>query len=248
MTLLDTADMYGPFTNEELVGKAIRRPARRGRLATKFGIVRRRRTASWIGINGRPEYVRAGLRRLAPAARRSTHRPLLPAPRRSARRRSRRPVGAMAELVRQGKVRYLGLSEAAPATIRRAHAVHPISALQYRVLALEPRPRGRGPPRCRELGIGFVAVQPARPRLPHRPFKRGDDLRRTTSASTHPALPGREPAAEPGARRPRQRDRERRRTRRRRSSRSPGSSPRATTSCRSPGRSASVPRGERARR
>src|SRR5258708_23363581 len=127
VNFLDTADMYGPFTNELLVGKAIKGRRDQVVLATKFGN-ERREDGSFVGINGRPEYVRAAcdgsLRRLGVdyIDLYYQHRvdPTVPI---------EETVGAMAELVQQGKVRYLGLSEAAPATIRRAHAVHPITAL-----------------------------------------------------------------------------------------------------------------------
>src|SRR5947209_1036337 len=127
-TFLDTADMYGPFTNERLVGKAIAGRRDEVQLATKFGN-ERREDGTWVGINGRAEYVHeacdASLERLGVDVidlyyqhRVDTDTPI------------EETVGAMAELVSAGKVRYLGLSEAAPATIRRAHAVHPITALQ----------------------------------------------------------------------------------------------------------------------
>jgi aryl-alcohol dehydrogenase-like predicted oxidoreductase len=155
---LDTADMYGPFKNERLVGKAI--AARRGevQLATKFGN-ERRPDGSWVGINGRPEYVRAAcdasLERLGVETidlyyqhRVDTSVPI------------EETVGAMAELVRAGKVRYLGLSEAAPATIRRAHAVHPITALQTEYSLWTRDVEDEILPTVRGLGIGFVAYSP----------------------------------------------------------------------------------------
>jgi aryl-alcohol dehydrogenase-like predicted oxidoreductase len=155
---LDTADMYGPHINEELVGRAIADRRDRVVLATKFGILRGD-DGSFQGISGRPEYVRqacdASLRRLGVEQidLYYQHRvdPEVPI---------EETVGAMAELVRQGKVRFLGLSEAAPATIRRAHAVHPISALQteYSLWTRDPEPEIL--PTCRELGIGFVAYSP----------------------------------------------------------------------------------------
>ena len=134
--------------------------ATRSQLATKFGN-ERRPDGSRVGINGRPEYVRAGLRRLAAAARRRPHRPLLPAPRRPDRpdRGDRRRHGR-AGRGRQGPPPR-PLRGRPPQTIRRAHAVHPITALQTRVLAVHPRPRGRDPARrCRELGIGLVPYSP----------------------------------------------------------------------------------------
>jgi aryl-alcohol dehydrogenase-like predicted oxidoreductase len=155
---LDTADMYGPFTNEKLVGDAIRERRAEVILATKFGN-ERRPDGSWIGINGKPEYVRtacaASLKRLGTdyIDLYYQHRvdPAVPI---------EDTVGAMAELVKQGKVRYLGLSEAAPATIRRAHAVHPIAALQTEYSLWSRDPEDEILPTVRELGIGFVAYSP----------------------------------------------------------------------------------------
>jgi aryl-alcohol dehydrogenase-like predicted oxidoreductase len=158
MNFLDTADVYGLGRNEELVGKAIR--DRRGKtiLATKFGNVRGA-DGSWLGVNGKPDYVRscceASLRRLGVEVvdLYYQHRvdPATPV---------EETVGAMADLVRQGKVRYLGLSEAAPATIRRACAVHPIAALQSEYSLWTREPEAEVIPTCRELGIGFVAYSP----------------------------------------------------------------------------------------
>jgi aryl-alcohol dehydrogenase-like predicted oxidoreductase len=158
INFLDTADIYGPFTNEELVGKAIRGRREKVVLATKFGIVRGDDPNS-RAINGRPDYVRAScegsLRRLGVNVidLYYQHRvdPQVPI---------EETVGAMADLVRQGKVRYLGLSEASPLTIRRAHAVHPIAALQteYSLWSREPEDEILGT--VRELGISFVAYSP----------------------------------------------------------------------------------------
>ena len=158
VTFLDTADMYGVGTNEELVGRAIR--GRRGRvvLATKFGNVRGE-DGSFRGVNGRPEYVRraceASLVRLNVEVidLYYQHRvdPATPI---------EETVGAMADLVRAGKVRWLGLSEAAPATIRRAHKVHPIAALQTEYSLWSREPEDEILPTVRELGIGFVPYSP----------------------------------------------------------------------------------------
>ncbi len=158
ITFLDTADMYGPWTNEELVGRAIRE--RRGEvvLATKFGNMRDEKGA-FLGVNGRPEYVRAccegSLKRLGVETidLYYQHRVDRTVP-------IEETVGAMAELVRQGKVRFLGLSEASPATLRRAHAVHPISALQTEYSLWTRDPEDAVLPACRELGVGFVAYSP----------------------------------------------------------------------------------------
>ncbi|HEU0031461.1 MAG TPA: aldo/keto reductase [Kofleriaceae bacterium] len=159
VTLLDTADMYGPHTNEILVGKAIADRRDRVVLATKFGIVRGTDPGQ-RSISGRPEYVRsacdASLRRLGIDVidLYYQHRvdPTTPI---------EDTVGAMAELVRAGKVRYLGLSEAGPETLRRASAVHPITALQteYSLWTRDPEDDGVLQT-CRELGIGFVAYSP----------------------------------------------------------------------------------------
>jgi aryl-alcohol dehydrogenase-like predicted oxidoreductase len=158
VTLLDTADMYGPFTNEILVGKAIRDRRDRAVLATKFGN-QRNPDGSWIGINGRPEYVRsccdASLQRLG-----VDHIDLYYQHRVDTTVPIEETVGAMAELVKRGKVRYLGLSEAAPVTIRRAHAVHPISALQSEYSLWTRDHEVEVLPTVRELGIGFVAYSP----------------------------------------------------------------------------------------
>ena len=159
VNFLDTSDVYGPRTNEELIGRAIR--GRRGAviLATKFGVVRDPNDPMKRGLDGRPEYVRSAcegsLRRLGVETidLYYLHRvdPQTPI---------EDTVGAMAELVRAGKVRYLGLSEAHPRTIRRAHAVHPISALQteYSLWTRDPEQEVLGV--CRELGIGFVPYSP----------------------------------------------------------------------------------------
>lgn len=159
VTLLDTADMYGIGRNEELVGRAIR--GRRGRvfLATKFGIVRDPGDPAVRGVSGRPEYVRAAcdasLRRLGVDTidLYYQHRvdPQTPI---------EETVGAMAELVKAGKVRHLGLSEAGAETIRRAHAVHPITALQTEYSLWTRDPEDGALATCRELGIGFVAYSP----------------------------------------------------------------------------------------
>jgi aryl-alcohol dehydrogenase-like predicted oxidoreductase len=158
VTLLDTADMYGPFTNEILVGKAIRDRRNRVVLATKFGN-QRNPDGSWIGINGRPEYVQscceASLQRLG-----VDHIDLYYQHRVDTTVPIEETVGAMAALVQQGKVRFLGLSEAAPATIHRAHAVHPISALQSEYSLWTRDHEVEVIPTVRELGIGFVAYSP----------------------------------------------------------------------------------------
>ena len=158
VNFLDTADMYGPFTNEQLVGRAIRGRRDEVVLATKFGN-ERNADGSWVGINGRPEYVRAAcdasLKRLG-----VDHIDLYYQHRVDAKTPIEDTVGAMAELVRAGKVRHLGLSEAAPTTIRRAHAVHRITALQTEYSLWSRDPEDEILPTVRDLGIGFVAYSP----------------------------------------------------------------------------------------
>ena len=158
VTFLDTADMYGVGRNEELVGRAIRGRRAGVVLATKFGNMRGE-DGSFRGVNGKPEYVRsaceASLKRLGVEA-----IDLYYQHRVDPRTPIEDTVGAMAELVRQGKVRYLGLSEAAPATIRRAHAVHPIAALQTEYSLWSRDPEDAILPTIRELGIGFVPYSP----------------------------------------------------------------------------------------
>ena len=155
---LDTADMYGPFVNEKLVGRALKGRRDRFVVATKFGNVRGE-DGSFRGIEGSPDYVRkcidASLERLG-----IDHVDLYYQHRVDTKVPIEETVGAMAELVKAGKVRYLGLSEAAPATIRRAHAVHPISALQTEYSLWSREPEDEILPTCRELGIGFVAYSP----------------------------------------------------------------------------------------
>jgi aryl-alcohol dehydrogenase-like predicted oxidoreductase len=158
ITFLDTADAYGPFTNEELVGRAIRDRRSRVVVATKFGNVRTG-DGAWHGINGSPEYVRqacdASLRRLGVDT-----IDLYYQHRVDANTPIEDTVGAMADLVKAGKVRHIGLSEAAAQTIRRAHAVHPITALQteYSLWSRDPERELLGT--CNELGIGFVPYSP----------------------------------------------------------------------------------------
>ena len=174
ITFLDTADMYGVGHNEELVGRAIHDRRNAVVLATKFAVVRGR-DGAFLGVNGRPEYVReacdASLKRLRVETidlyyqhRVDPNTPI------------EETVGAMAELVRQGKVRYLGLSEAAPATIRRAHAVHPITALQTEYSLWSRDPEETILPVLRELRIGFVPYSPLGRGFLTGRFKSIDDL------------------------------------------------------------------------
>ena len=157
-TFLDTADMYGPFTNEKLVGRAVRERRDWVVVASKFGN-QRGEDGSFLGINGRPDYVRQAcedsLERLGVdfIDLYYQHRVDNAVP-------IEETVGAMAELVEQGKVKYLGLSEASPETVRRAHEVHPISALQTEYSLWSRDPEDELLPTVRELGIGYVAYSP----------------------------------------------------------------------------------------
>src|SRR3954452_13247995 len=158
VTFLDTADMYGPFTNEKLVGRAISGRRAEVQLATKFGN-ERKADGTRVGINGRPEYVRsacdASLRRLG-----VDHIDLYYQHRVDKTVPSEDTVGAMSELVQAGKVRHLGLSEASTQTIRRAHAVHPITALQTEYSLFTRDLEDEILPTLRELGIGLVPYSP----------------------------------------------------------------------------------------
>jgi len=159
VTFFDTSDMYGPHTNEMLVGKALAGRRDEAVIATKFGIERDPLDNRRRGVNGRPEYVRqacdGSLSRLG-----VDHIDLYYLHRVDPDTPIEETVGAMAELVDQGKVRFLGLSEAAPATIRRAHAVHPISALQTEYSVWSREPEQEILPTLRELGVGFVPYSP----------------------------------------------------------------------------------------
>ena len=155
---LDTADVYGPFTNERLVGRALEGRRDGVLLATKFGNVRGQ-DGAWLGVNGRPDYVKrscdASLERLG-----VDHIDLYYQHRVDRDVPIEETVGAMADLVRAGKVRHLGLSEASPQTIRRAAREHPITALQTEYSLWTRDPEDEVLPTCRELGIGFVAYSP----------------------------------------------------------------------------------------
>ena len=172
ITLLDTADMYGPFINEELVGKAIKGRRDQVFLATKFGIVRDDTNPHARGIDGRPEYIRhaieGSLKRLGVETidlyyqhRIDPNTPI------------EDTVGALADLVTAGKIRYIGLSEASAQTIERAHTIHPITAIQSEYSLWSRDPEAEVLPTCRKLGIGFV---------PYSPLGRGF----LTGAITHP--------------------------------------------------------------
>jgi len=188
VNFLDTADMYGTGHNEELVGKAIKGRRNDIVLATKFGNVRGP-DGSFVGINGRPEYVRsaceASLRRLNIASidLYYQHRVDGSVP-------IEETVGAMARLVEEGKVRCLGLSEAAPATIRRAHRTHPITALQTEYSLWSRDPEDEILSTCRELGIAFVAYSPLGRGFLTGRFKSVEDLAPEDFRSKHPRFQG----------------------------------------------------------
>jgi aryl-alcohol dehydrogenase-like predicted oxidoreductase len=188
ITFFDTADVYGPQTNEELLGRFLRDRRSRVILATKFGNVRGA-AGEWLGVDGRPEYVRraceGSLRRLGIDCidLYYQHRvdPKVPI---------EETVGAMADLVREGKVRFLGLSEAAPATIRRAHKMHPISALQSEYSLWTRDPEEGILPTIRELGIGFVPYSPLGRGFLTGRFKIPEDLPPEDVRRNHPRFQG----------------------------------------------------------
>ena len=189
ITFFDTADVYGPHTNEELLGRAIKGRRDRIVLATKFGIVREDGKPQFRGINGKPDYVRraceGSLRRLGVETidlyyqhRVDPETPI------------EETVGAMAQLVSAGKVRYLGLSEAGPETIRRAQAVHPITALQSEYSLWTREPEDEILPTCRELGIGFVPYSPLGRGFLTGQIKRFEDLPEGDYRRTAPRFQG----------------------------------------------------------
>jgi aryl-alcohol dehydrogenase-like predicted oxidoreductase len=189
INFLDTADVYGPHTNEDLVGRAIRGRRNEVILATKFGIVRDPKNALERGVNGRPEYVRtasdSSLKRLGVETidLYYQHRvdPRVPV---------EETVGAMAELVRAGKVRHLGLSEASAQTIRRAHAVHPITALQTEYSLWSRDPEDEIFSTVRELGIAFVAYSPLGRGFLTGQIRRYEDLAPDDWRRTNPRFQG----------------------------------------------------------
>ncbi|MFL5884819.1 MAG: aldo/keto reductase [Thermoleophilaceae bacterium] len=185
---LDTADMYGPFTNERLVGRAISDRRDQVVLATKFGN-QRGEDGSFLGINGKPEYVHAAcnasLERLG-----VDHIDLYYQHRVDKTVPIEETVGAMKELVEQGKVRYLGLSEASPDTIRRANAVHPITALQTEYSLWTRDPEEGILPTVRELGIGFVAYSPLGRGFLSGRFQRPEDIPEDDFRRNNPRFQG----------------------------------------------------------
>lgn len=189
VNLLDTADMYGPHTNEELVGRAIKGKRDRVLVATKFGNVRDPKTRAFLGVNGKPEYVRqaceGSLKRLGidTIDLYYQHRVDRSTP-------IEETVGAMAELVREGKVRYIGLSEASVATIRRAHAVHPITAVQTEYSLWTRDPEDGLLQALRALDIGFVAYSPLGRGFLTGQIKTIDDLADDDFRKHHPRFQG----------------------------------------------------------
>jgi aryl-alcohol dehydrogenase-like predicted oxidoreductase len=184
ITLLDTADSYGPFANERLVGRAIRGRRDQVVIATKFGF-QRSLDGTFLGVSGRPEYVRAAcdasLERLGVDVidvyyqhRVDPNTPV------------EETVGAMAELVKAGKVRFLGLSEAAPSTLRRAYAIHPITALQTEYSLWSREPEGQLLATCRGFGVGFVAYSPLGRGFLTCRFRSADDLSADDWRRTNP--------------------------------------------------------------
>jgi len=175
INFLDTADAYGPYKNEELVGKAIRGKRDKVVLATKFGIVRDAANPNVRGVSGKPDYVRqsceGSLRRLG-----TDHIDLYYQHRVDPHTPIEETVGAMAELVKAGKVRYLGLSEASPKTLHRAVKVHPIAALQTEYSLWSRDPEAEILATCRELGVGFVAYSPLGRGFLSGRFQRFEDL------------------------------------------------------------------------
>lgn len=188
VTFLDTADMYGIGANEELVGRVVRDRREWVVVATKFGNVRGA-DGSFKGVNGRPDYVRqagdASLKRTG-----LDFIDLYYQHRVDPDVAMEETVGAMAELVSAGKVKYLGLSEAAPATIRRAHAVHPITTLQTEYSLWSRDVEDQILPTCRELGIGFVPYSPLGRGFLTGQIKSPDDLAEDDSRRNHPRFQG----------------------------------------------------------
>jgi len=188
INFLDTADVYGPYTNEVLVGKAIKGRRHQVMLATKFGNVRTP-DGKWTGQNGRPEYVKsacdASLARLG-----VDHIDLYYQHRVDRSVPIEDTVGAMADLVRQGKIRYLGLSEASAQTVRRAHAVHPITALQTEYSLWSRDVEQEILPTVRELGIGFVAYSPLGRGFLTGQIKRPEDIAEGDWRKNHPRFQG----------------------------------------------------------
>jgi aryl-alcohol dehydrogenase-like predicted oxidoreductase len=189
VTLFDTSDMYGPYTNEKLVGRALRGRREQAVVATKFGVVRDPNDPTKRGIEGSPKYVRRSIEGslgrlgLEYVDLYYQHRVDPDTP-------IEETVGAMADLVRQGKVRYIGLSEAAPDTVRRAHAVHPISALQTEYSHWTRDPEDEVLSTVRELEIGFVAYSPLGRGFLSGRFQSPDDLEEGDFRRMNPRFQG----------------------------------------------------------
>ena len=189
MNFLDTADMYGPYKNEELVGRAIADRRDEVILATKFGIIRDPKNPSVRGVNGKPEYVKqsceGSLKRLG-----TDHIDLYYQHRVDPDTPIEETVGALAELVEEGKIRYIGLSEASANTLRRAVKVHPIAALQTEYSLWTRDPEAEILPTCRELGIGFVAYSPLGRGFLTGQFKKFEDLQADDYRRNSPRFQG----------------------------------------------------------
>ena len=233
VTFFDTAQVYGPFTNEELVGEALAPFRDQVVIATKFGF-EFDRDGKQRGLNSRPEHIRQVDRGLAQAARGRGHRSASISTGSTRTCRSRTSPGAVKELIQEGKVKHFGLSEAGVQTIRRAHAVQPVTALQSEYSLWWREPEAEVLPALEELGIGFVPFSPLGQGLPHGQDRREHDVRQHRLPQHRPALHAGEPQGESGPGRSAGQDRGARSRRRRRRSRSPGCWPRSRGSCRSP--------------
>jgi aryl-alcohol dehydrogenase-like predicted oxidoreductase len=189
INFLDTADVYGPYKNEELVGKAIRGKREKLVIATKFGIVRDLANPQARGVSGKPDYIRksceGSLKRLG-----IDHIDLYYQHRVDRNTPIEETVGAMAELVKEGKVRHIGLSEAGPETLRRAAKVHTITALQSEYSLWTRDPEDRVLPTCRELGIGLVAYSPLGRGFLTGQIKRFDDFAQDDYRRNSPRFQG----------------------------------------------------------
>ena len=200
VTFFDTAEVYGPFVNEELVGEALEPVRDQVVIATKFGFAFDA-DGRQTGLSSRPEHIKqvadASLERL-----RIDRIDLFYQHRVDPDVPIEDVAGAVKELIEAGKVKHFGMSEAAAATIRRAHAVQPVTALQSEYSLWWRRPEAEILPLCEELGIGLVPVQPARQGLPHRKDRPEHHLHRRRHPRQHPALRRRRPQGQPGAGRP----------------------------------------------